>query len=71
MNDLITRARRQALPAPLQPCPHLQQQVNQRRLLAGRGKAEVVDDQDSHEVEDELLGWVIGQIGLGAHIAVL
>lgn len=52
-------------------CHYLQQKIDQWRLLAGRGETEVVDDQDSHEVKDELLSRVIGQIGLGSHIAVL
>lgn len=50
--------------------PHLQQQVNDGRLLAGRGHAEVVHDQDPHEVKDVLFGWVVGQGRLGAHVTV-
>jgi len=40
--------------------PHLQQQVDDGRLLAGRRHAQVVHDQDPHEVKDVLLGRVVG-----------
>ena len=50
--------------------PHLQQQVDDGRLLAGRGHAEVVHDQDPHEVEDVLFGRVVGERRLGAHVTV-
>ena len=50
--------------------PHLQQEVDDGRLLAGRRHAQVVHDQDPHEVEDVLLGRVVGQGRLGAHVAV-
>lgn len=53
------------------PSPHLQQQVDDGRLLARRRHAEVLHDQDPHEVKDVLLGWVVGQRRLGAHVAVL
>ena len=49
---------------------HLQQKVDDGRLLAGRRHAQVVHDQDPHEVEDVLLGRVVGQGRLGAHVAV-
>lgn len=52
-------------------CLYLQQKINQWSLLAGRGKTEVVYYQDPHEVKHKLLSWVIGQIGLDAHVAVL
>lgn len=50
--------------------PHLKQQVNDGCLLAGRSHAEVVHDQNPHEVKDVLLGRVVGQGCLGAHITV-
>lgn len=50
--------------------PHLQQHVDDGRLLAGWGHAQVVHDQHSHEVKDVLLGWVVGQGRLGAHVTV-
>lgn len=50
--------------------PYLQQHVDDGRLLAGWSHAQVVHDQDSHEVKDVLFGWVVGQGRLGAHVTV-
>lgn len=52
-------------------CLYLQQKIDEWSLLAGRCKAEVVYDQDAHEVKNELLSWVIGQIRLDPYVAVL
>lgn len=50
---------------------HLQQQVDDGCLLARWRHAEVLHDEDPHEVKDVLFGRVVGQRRLGAHIAVL
>lgn len=51
-------------------CSYLQQHINDGCLLAGWGHAEVVHDQNPHEVKDIFFGRVVGQGRLGAHVAV-
>lgn len=52
-------------------CIYLQQKINQWSLFAGRGKTEVVYYQDPHEVKNKLFRWMVCEVSLGAHIAVL
>lgn len=69
-NPQTVGARRRRVLVKMLCLPHLQQQVDDGRLFAGRGHAQVVHDQDSHEVKDVLFGWVVGQGRLGADVTV-